>query len=115
MMRCSCLRAPSLSFPFALPPLPSSSQFACFDLFPRPPGRGMRGLMSICGCGWRSVCLLVIVPVPLSRSSLVRFSRRSAVGLRSGASSGCGCLLRFLRGFVIVSAAVSSRIRYRMR
>ena len=35
--------------------------------------------MPICGCGRLAVCLLVIVPVPHSRSSLVRFSRRFAV------------------------------------
>lgn len=59
--------------------------------------------MSICDCGRLSVCLLVIVPVPLSRLSLVRFF-----------SSVCGRVLRFVRGCVVVSVAVSSRILYRM-
>lgn len=45
-------------FPFALPPLPGSSRFACLCLFPRPRVVGGAG-----GCrfaaagGWRSACL----------------------------------------------------------
>lgn len=48
-------RVPSSFFSFRPVPSPrlGSSRFACFDLFPRPPGRGMSGLMSICRCWLR--------------------------------------------------------------
>lgn len=67
--------------------------------------------MSICGC-WRRVGLLAC---HRPRAALLLIARSLfLVVLRSGASSVCDCLLRFLRVFIIVSVAVSSRIRYRM-
>ena len=67
--------------------------------------------MSICGC-WRRVGLLAChhPRVALSPLGSFAFSRQSAVGC----IVGCGRVLRFLRGSVVVSVAVSSRIRYRM-
>ena len=81
-------------FHLALPPLPDSSRFACFDLFPRPPGRGMSGLMPICRC-WLRVGLLACHR-PHAALSLIARSL-FLIGLRAGALSVCGCLLRFLR------------------
>lgn len=69
-------------FPFALPPLPGSSRFACFCLFPRPRVVGGAG-----GCrfaaagGWQSACL--------SSSPCRSLAHRSfafPVGLRLSAS-----------------------------
>ena len=98
-------------FPFALPPLPGSSVPACFGLFPRPPGRVMCGRMSICGC-WRRVGLLACHHIHTALSLIAR--SLFLVVLRFSALSGCGRLLRFLWFIVVVSIAVSSRIRYRM-
>lgn len=82
MMRCSCPVSHRHSSPFALPPLPGSSRFACLCLFPRPRVVGGAG-----GCrfaaagGWRSACL--------SSSPCRTLAHRSfafPVGLRLSAS-----------------------------
>lgn len=67
--------------------------------------------MSICGCG-RRIGLLVCHRSPFRSLAIARSLFLG--GLRLVPSSGCGLLLRFLRDFIIVSVAVSSRIRYRM-
>ena len=68
--------------------------------------------MSICGGCGRLVGLLACHRAPCRSLAVAR--SLFLVGLRAGASSVCGCLLHFVRGCVVVSIAVSSRIRYRM-
>ena len=72
------------------PPLPGSSRFACFGLFPRPPGRGMRGFVA----DVRLRAAVGLLACHRSRAALslrsFAFSRRPAVWrvvlLRSSAS-----------------------------
>ena len=80
MMRCSCPRAFSLSFSFRPAPSPRLFPICLLDLIPRPPGRGRRGLMSICGCG-RRADLLARYRSRAAHSAhrSFAFSRRSAV------------------------------------
>ena len=110
MMRCSCPCVPSSFFSFRPAPPPRLFPICLLDLIPRPPGRGRRGRMSICGCGRWVGLLACHLSVPLSRYR----SFAILVGLRSGSLLVCGHLLRFVCGCVVVSVAVSSRIRYRM-
>ena len=103
MMRCSCPCVPSSFFSFRPAPSPRLFPICLLDLIPRPPGRGRRGRMSICGCG-RLVGLLACHCLYAALSLIAR----------SLFSSICGRVFRFVRGCVVVSVVVSSCIRYRM-
>lgn len=69
-------------FPFALPPLPGSSRFACFGLFPRPRAWDVRANVDL---RLRAAGLSACLSSPQCRSLAIARSLFS-VGLRSSAS-----------------------------
>lgn len=111
MMRCSCPRAFSLSFPFRPTPSPRLFLICLLRLVPPPSGSGEVRAdvdLRLLAAGW-SACL------PSWPYRSLAIARSLFLGdLRLVPSSACGRLLRFLRDFIIVSVVVSSRIRYRM-